>query len=87
MYDLVIRNGFILDGSGAPGFIGDIAITGDTIRAISSAIPEQGAKEIDAGVHHPGCAGQHLLGNPATRRAHQLAELKPLHAPGLVVGG
>ena len=26
MYDLVIRNGTIVDGTGAPRFVGDIAI-------------------------------------------------------------
>jgi N-acyl-D-aspartate/D-glutamate deacylase len=48
MYDLVIRNGFIIDGTGSPGFPGDIAVTGETIRAISSSISEPGIKEIDS---------------------------------------
>lgn len=51
MYDLVIRNGLIVDGSGAPGFKGDIAISGDEIRAVAPSIEENGQREIDAGGH------------------------------------
>lgn len=47
-YDLVIRNGTIYDGSGAPPFHGDVAMIADTIAAIG-AIPEGAAvREIDA---------------------------------------
>ncbi len=48
MYDIVIRHGLIVDGSGNPGFTGDIAISGDSIQAISNSIFEKGKKEIDA---------------------------------------
>src|SRR5436305_614138 len=33
-YDLVIKNGLIVDGSGIPGFAGDLAIRGDRIAAV-----------------------------------------------------
>ena len=33
MYDLVIRNGKIVDGSGQASFMGDIAISGDRHRS------------------------------------------------------
>ncbi len=33
-YDLVIKNGKIIDGSGNPSFIGDVAINADTIAAV-----------------------------------------------------
>jgi N-acyl-D-aspartate/D-glutamate deacylase len=46
-YDLVIKNGRIVDGSGAPGFGGDIAIQGDRIAAIGK-IDEPAARTIDA---------------------------------------
>lgn len=36
-YDLVISNGRIIDGSGAPWFLGDIAIEGDRIARITPA--------------------------------------------------
>ena len=47
MYDLVIRNGKIVDGSGQPSFMGDIAIQGDRIVKIG-LVEESGSKEIDA---------------------------------------
>ena len=47
MYDLVIRNGKIVDGSGEASFMGDIAINGDRIVKIG-LIEDKGNKEIDA---------------------------------------
>ena len=47
-YDIVIRNGQILDGSGKSAFIGDIAINADTIAAIGNLDKAQGKQEIDA---------------------------------------
>jgi N-acyl-D-amino-acid deacylase len=44
-YDLVIREGLIIDGSGAPGRIGDIAIVGERIAAVGT-IPGTAAKTI-----------------------------------------
>src|SRR6185295_11975913 len=46
-YDLVIRGGTIVDGSGAPGVAGDVAIRGDRIAAVG-AVPGRGRREIDA---------------------------------------
>ena len=31
-YDLLIKNGRIVDGSGMPSFMGDIAVTGGKVR-------------------------------------------------------
>ena len=47
MRDLVIRNGTIVDGTGAEPFVGDIAIDGDRIVAVGE-VAERGRKEIDA---------------------------------------
>jgi N-acyl-D-aspartate/D-glutamate deacylase len=47
MHDLVIRNGTIVDGTGAPGFVGDIAIDGGHITAVGQIGPEA-ARTIDA---------------------------------------
>ena len=30
-YDLLIRNGRIVDGTGSPSYAGDVAVSGDTI--------------------------------------------------------
>ena len=46
-YDLVIRNGFIVDGAGTPGREADIAIRQGRIAAVGS-ISGTGAEEIDA---------------------------------------
>jgi len=48
VYDLMIRNGTVYDGSGSEGFISDIAISGDRINKIGSNLPGKGKKEIDA---------------------------------------
>jgi N-acyl-D-amino-acid deacylase len=47
MYDLVIRNGTIVDGTGLPGYRADVAVSGDRIAAIGR-IREKGKEEIDA---------------------------------------
>jgi N-acyl-D-aspartate/D-glutamate deacylase len=47
MLDLVIRNGRVVDGTGAPARPGDVGIEGDRVVAIGGDIPE-GAHEIDA---------------------------------------
>jgi N-acyl-D-aspartate/D-glutamate deacylase len=47
MADLVIRNGTIVDGTGAPPFRSDVAVTGSTITAVGD-VDEQGRREVDA---------------------------------------
>jgi N-acyl-D-amino-acid deacylase len=46
-HDLVIRNGLIVDGSGSPGTIGDVAVDGDRISALGT-VEDRGTREIDA---------------------------------------
>jgi len=46
-FDLVIRGGRVVDGSGNPWFQGDVAIRGDRIAAIGS-VAGAGRREIDA---------------------------------------
>jgi N-acyl-D-aspartate/D-glutamate deacylase len=46
-YDLVIRNGVVVDGTGGAGFEADVAIAGGRIAAIG-AVGGKGAEEIDA---------------------------------------
>ena len=46
-YDLIIRGGTIVDGTGAAAFTGDVAITGGLIAAVGR-ITGSAAEEIDA---------------------------------------
>jgi N-acyl-D-aspartate/D-glutamate deacylase len=46
-YDVVIRNGMVVDGSGLAPFPADVGIVGDRIAAVGR-IRERGAREIDA---------------------------------------
>ncbi len=49
-YDLVIRNGTVVDGSGFGAYRADVGVVGDTI-AFVGRIRERGAEEIDAEGH------------------------------------
>jgi len=47
-YDVVIRGGMIVDGSGGKPYTADIAVKGDRIAAIAPHIAEHGKTEVDA---------------------------------------
>jgi N-acyl-D-amino-acid deacylase len=47
-FDLIIRNGHILDGTGNPWYAADVAIRGDRIVAIGNLRDAHAKKEIDA---------------------------------------
>jgi PBP4 family serine-type D-alanyl-D-alanine carboxypeptidase len=47
-YDLLIRNGHIIDGTGNPWFAGDVAVSGDRIAAVGDLHDAHGKREIDA---------------------------------------
>ena len=49
-YDLVVRNGAVVDGSGMPARPADVAVSGDAIVAVG-AVEGRGAREIDAEDH------------------------------------
>ena len=46
-HDLVIRGGYIVDGTGAAGYSGDLAIAGGRIAEVGT-VSGRGAREIDA---------------------------------------
>ena len=46
-YDLVIRNGFLVNGSGAPGHVADVAIQSGRVAEVG-VVSGTGAEEIDA---------------------------------------
>ncbi len=77
-YDLVIRGGRVVDGTGSPWFVADVGIKGDTIVAVDTRLDATGARVIDAAgrvvspgfidVHshsEEGRDGQDAVGNPA----------------------
>ena len=47
-YDLVIRGGTIVDGTGIPRYQGDLGVKDGRVAKISGKINPQGAREIDA---------------------------------------
>ncbi|MGH7174047.1 MAG: amidohydrolase family protein, partial [Gemmataceae bacterium] len=47
-YDVVIRHGQIVDGSGNPWFQGDVAIRGDRLAAVGRVPAGKARREIDA---------------------------------------
>ena len=47
-YDVLIKNGRIFDGSGSPGFTGDIGINADTIAVIGEIKKGSAELTIDA---------------------------------------
>lgn len=55
VHDLVIRNGTVVDGSGAPPTVADVALDGDRIAAVGGEV-SAGRREVDAGWprRHPG---------------------------------
>ncbi len=48
-YDLVIRGGTLVDGTGIPRFRADLAVKNGRVAKISGKISPGGAKELDAG--------------------------------------
>jgi N-acyl-D-amino-acid deacylase len=47
-YDIIIRNGTVVDGTGAPGVQADVAIRGDKIAAIGQLAEAEAVRVIDA---------------------------------------
>lgn len=47
-YDILIRGGLLIDGTGAPGHSGDLAISGGRIAAIGADLVGRATHEIDA---------------------------------------
>ncbi len=69
MADLIIRNALVLDGTGAPGVEGDVAVTGARISAVG-AVTDSASTEIDAGgkVLAPGFVDVHTHDDGALLR-------------------
>lgn len=51
-FDLVLKNGTLLDGTGAPAWMADVGIVGDTIATLGPISPDQGRRVVDlSGLH------------------------------------
>jgi dihydroorotase/N-acyl-D-amino-acid deacylase len=46
-YDIIIRNGRVVDGSGRRGFVADVAIRGDRIARVGNLRAAKGKREVD----------------------------------------
>jgi dihydroorotase/N-acyl-D-amino-acid deacylase len=68
-HDLVLRGGTVVDGSGAPGRVADVAIRGDRIVAVGPALDTAGARVLDVGgqVVGPGFVDLHAHLDPLLR--------------------
>jgi N-acyl-D-amino-acid deacylase len=47
-WSLLVKNGTVIDGSGAPGRVADVALAGDRIVALAPTLPDEAARIIDA---------------------------------------
>jgi len=85
-YDVLIRNGRILDGTGNPWFRGDVAIRGERIAAVGDLSGASGRREIDAtGLYvAPGFIDSHSHAGPGLATA-ELSSAEPLLAQGLTM--
>ena len=48
MFDLILKNGFVVDGTGAPGFKGDVAVENGKIARMGGNIDAPAREIIDA---------------------------------------
>jgi N-acyl-D-amino-acid deacylase len=83
-YDLIIRNGRVLDGSGNPWFRADIGVTGDRIVTVGDVGTATAKRVIDAAGLYvaPGFIDVHSHAGPALATA-KLAHGQPLLAQGI----
>ena len=83
-YDVIIRNGRVIDGTGNPWFLADVALDGDRIAAIGDLGAATAEREIDAtGLYvTPGFIDAHSHAGPGLATAG-LSHGEPLLAQGL----
>ena len=83
-YDVIIRNGRVIDGTGNPWFLADVALDGDRIAAVGDLGAATAGREIDAtGLYvTPGFIDAHSHAGPGLATAG-LSHGEPLLAQGL----
>jgi N-acyl-D-amino-acid deacylase len=81
MFDILIHGGRVIDGSGKPGFVGDIGLIGDRIAAVGKLGHAEAKSRVDATglVVAPGMVDAHVHGDLAL-----LAD--PAHEPAVRQG-
>jgi N-acyl-D-amino-acid deacylase len=91
MFDVLIRNGMVVDGSGAKPFMGDVGVEGDRITLVGKANGAQAQTEIDATgrVVCPGFVDSHSHADLTVHRPDHDKMLAPLVRQGITtfVGG
>jgi gamma-glutamyltranspeptidase len=86
LYDVIIRNGKVLDGMGNPWLYADVALEGDRIAAVGDLTNARGREEIDAtGLFvAPGFIDTHTHAGGGLATA-ELSHGRPLLAQGLTM--
>lgn len=87
MFDLVIRNGLLIDGTGAEPFVADVAVTDGVVAAIGPDLAE-GTQEIDATgrIVTPGFVDIHTHYDGQATWDDQLAPSTPHGVTTIVMG-
>jgi len=49
MFDILVKGGTVVDGSGAPGFVGDVAVKDGRIAAVGPSVAGEAKRTLDAG--------------------------------------
>ncbi|MCH7564345.1 MAG: amidohydrolase family protein, partial [Gemmatimonadetes bacterium] len=83
-FDVIIRGGRVLDGTGNPWFVADVALDGDRIAAVGDLTNARGRREIDAtGLYvAPGFIDSHSHAGGGLE-TEALSHARPLLAMGL----
>lgn len=91
MFDVLIRNAMVVDGTGRAGFKADVGIEGDRITLVGAANGASAQQEIDAAgrVLCPGFIDPHSHADLSLFRENQAQLLEPLVRQGITtfVGG
>src|SRR4051794_23861779 len=81
MFDLIIKNGWVIDGSGALPFLADVAVLDDRVAAVGRLGRVESAPEIDATGPYvtPGFHDAHVPGG-------LIPPVAPPHLPAIKQG-
>jgi len=88
MDDLLVRGARIIDGTGAPWFLGDVRIRGGRIATVGASLPTEDAEIVDAGGRYlaPGFIDAHCHDDLICLREPERVEKAAQGVTTLVVG-